>query len=634
MHWFMDLKISTKLITSFIIVALIAALIGSVGFYYTGNIGEKSLPSVRYLLEIKGDFSDISALDNQLLSPKLSYDERQTTYVMIEEVETKFTMDFEAFDKIVLTKEQEIVWSETIELMNLWLDDHKNFVQMSKNADSVGVDDPGYVRYEIALKQRDHYKWISTLLDDILHKNEFTGQLDGTKCALGLWLASYTTRSEDLQILMEDIEASHLKVHSSGQNINTIIAQNSDTSIADAMKIYDDETMKNMTIVLEKLSEMDQLVTTSDAAFNDMVVFSLTTKSGSFVNSDLKLEELIGLILTSSVNGVKTAKITMIVLIIIGAISALIFGGVISQIIKKPIVLLVKLANQIKEGNLDITSNIHSKDELGQLASAFDAMTENVSYVLARINGASDQVADGARQVSNSSMALSQGATEQASAIEELTATIEEISMQTKQNAASADKAKEMASSAFNYAIQGNNHMSGLLKAMEEINTASSKISKVIKVIDDIAFQTNILALNAAVEAARAGQHGKGFAVVAEEVRNLASKSASAAKETTSMIEGSIIKAEDGSKIASETAIALSRIVEEISKANVIVGDIAIASREQSQGVAQVNQGITQISDVVQTTSATAQEVAAASEELSGQADILKSQVETFRLKR
>jgi methyl-accepting chemotaxis protein len=230
-------------------------------------------------------------------------------------------------------------------------------------------------------------------------------------------------------------------------------------------------------------------------------------------------------------------------------------------------------------------------------------------------------------------MSLSQGATEQASSIEELTASIEEIASQTRANAGNAEKAKEIATSAFQNAQVGNQQMGEMLTSMRDINEASTNISKIIKVIDDIAFQTNILALNAAVEAARAGQHGKGFAVVAEEVRNLAARSADAAKETTVMIEGSMSKVADGTKIANETASALEAIVKDVSLAADLVGEIAVASNEQALGVDQINQGITQISDVVQTTSATAEETAAASEELSGQSEMLKTQVATFRLK-
>jgi methyl-accepting chemotaxis protein len=229
---------------------------------------------------------------------------------------------------------------------------------------------------------------------------------------------------------------------------------------------------------------------------------------------------------------------------------------------------------------------------------------------------------------------LSQGSTEQASSIEEITASMTQVSAQTKQNAANANQANQLALAAKENAVEGNGQMQGMVKAMAEINDSSSNISKIIKVIDEIAFQTNILALNAAVEAARAGQHGKGFAVVAEEVRNLAARSANAAKETTEMIENSIRKVEAGTEIANNTASALNKIVDGVAKAAELVGDIASASNEQATGIAQINQAISQVAQVVQTNSATAEESAAASEELSSQAELLKNAVNRFRLSK
>ena len=233
-----------------------------------------------------------------------------------------------------------------------------------------------------------------------------------------------------------------------------------------------------------------------------------------------------------------------------------------------------------------------------------------------------------------SGQALSQGSTEQASSIEEITSSMTEVAAQTKENATNANQANELAIVAKDNAVSGNQQMQEMLKAMAEINDSSANISKIIKVIDEIAFQTNILALNAAVEAARAGQHGKGFAVVAEEVRNLAARSANAAKETTAMIEGSIKKVDMGTKIANETAQALNKIVGDVTKATQLVGGIAAASNEQASGISQVNLAIEQVAQVVQTNSATAEESAAASEELSGQAEILKQIVSKFKLKK
>ncbi|WP_238861256.1 methyl-accepting chemotaxis protein [Clostridium sp. YIM B02569] len=291
------------------------------------------------------------------------------------------------------------------------------------------------------------------------------------------------------------------------------------------------------------------------------------------------------------------------------------------------------IIGQISQGNLNIENVKEFHGNFNNISVSLNTIIDSLNSVLSEINNVSEQVYTGASQVSDGSQLLSQGATEQASAIEQLTSSITEIAAQTKENAFNANQAKELALEVKVNAEQGSRHMNEMLKSMGEINESSANISKIIKVIDEIAFQTNILALNAAVEAARAGQHGKGFAVVAEEVRNLAARSANAAKETTALIEGSIKKSENGTEIANNTAKALYEIVDGVSKAATLVSEIAASSDEQATGISQVNLGIEQVSQVVQTNSATAEESAAASEELSSQSELLKDLVSSFKLK-
>ncbi len=291
----------------------------------------------------------------------------------------------------------------------------------------------------------------------------------------------------------------------------------------------------------------------------------------------------------------------------------------------------VKTARRIADG--DLTADVIVRSEEDVLGKSIRDLSTKLSAIVETIVTAAEQVAAGSNLIADSSNTLSEGSTEQASSVEELTASLQQIAAQIVQNNENAKTASVLAKDAESKAESGNRQMQEMLGAMNDISESSKNINKIIKVIDDIAFQTNILALNAAVEAARAGMHGKGFAVVAEEVRNLAARSASAAKETTEMIEDSIKKVEAGRNLANKTAEALHQIVEQVQKAAELVNAIAVASSEQSVGVEQVNQGTLQISQVVQANAASAEEIAAASEELSSQAAQLKEAVGVFKLK-
>ena len=350
-----------------------------------------------------------------------------------------------------------------------------------------------------------------------------------------------------------------------------------------------------------------------------------------------------------------------------------------TKLILVPVQKLEEVMKEVVKGNLSADVEYDSKDEFGEMATYMHEMTTGVaaiikdieriltamaggdfsarsadrsSYIgdykkilqamigikaalnttMTTLNQSADQVASGSDQVSSGAQALSQGATEQASSVEELAASINDISNRINENAHGAETASKKSDMVSEIAGEGNRRMQDMLSAMADISNSSGEIGKIIKTIEDIAFQTNILALNAAVEAARAGSAGKGFAVVADEVRDLASKSAEASKNTAVLIENSLAAVENGRRIADETAGALEKVVSGIQEATDMMDSIARASREQADAITQITVGIDQISSVVQTHSATSEESAAASEELSSQAQIMKDLVRKFKL--
>lgn len=431
------------------------------------------------------------------------------------------------------------------------------------------------------------------------------------------------------------------------------------------LDVYPDEFFETIEMGVETTTDMYEL-----GGYGKMVsaYTPIFDKSGSVIG-------VIGVDLTVN-DAIDSANQFGLLMIAIIAVICLIAVFLVMLFVKtyigKPVTEIKDAADMLALGNSEISVSKRRGDEIGHLAESFISMVENVqeqsqlierlangdltvevhprsvndtvnnslskmatelSAMMADVNSSISQVSASSKQIADGSQSVAHGSSEQAASIEQLSASVHALSDSIEQNADMAEEAAKLSSSVMESAEKGNAQMEQMLLAVNDINNASMSIGKVMKVIDDIAFQTNILALNASVEAARAGVHGKGFAVVAEEVRNLASKSADAARDSERLISDSIEKSALGAKIAKETSGSLHEIVSGIGKNTEIINKIARVGGEQVSSVGEINRAIDQVSKVVQQNSASAEESAAASEEMSGQAVLLGDLISYFKLK-
>ena len=501
------------------------------------------------------------------------------------------------------------------------------------------------IRSLVLTAEKAHYSWVENLCSAVTLGTEFTGSKDYQGCVLGKWFygSDLSGVSSDILQLVEEMKPIHQAIHESAQTILDV----NQSDPEEARRIYQEVTKAN---VVKLVGILDQVAAITEEQVSD---------NESSLMSAVSMTELI----------------SFLTILVILVVCVLLLLYVIGSIIK-PLQNVTESSRNLSEGNLDFHIDVNSENEIGVLADSLNTSVQNLklyisditevlddmaagnlgresqiqyigdfvqiqkaigaisnelSQTMEQIHSSATQVDSGSNQVAVGAQSLAQGATEQASEVDNLQQMIEQITDQINNNAESAAITTEEADKVGEKITICNNQMHEMADAMEQISACSGEISKIIKTIEDIAFQTNILALNAAVEAARAGSAGKGFAVVADEVRNLAAKSADAVKDTAELIDKTLRMVDTGSRLTNLTQESLQHVVEGAGKVTEEIKVVYEASQQQEEEIGHIKESITQISTVIQSNSATSEESAAASEELAGQAQVLKTLIAKFK---
>ena len=492
-----------------------------------------------------------------------------------------------------------------------------------------------------------HYKWASNLSNALYAGTEFTGSKDPTTCVLGQWLYGEAGMDDaTIDQLRSQLEPLHKELHESAQYVLDLMAD----SPTQAQSYYQETIQGNLATLVGLLDQVvDRGSTLKDESSASMALTIKIMHGTSIVGLALALICLVSLVLYV------LKHIVAPILTITQCSEPLQQGrldfsipysadnelGDLALALKKSMSQIHsyvedinRIMQELSQGNFDVGTSAEYIGDFRTIEQSISSFTVTISDALAQINQAEHKVSDNAEQLSSGAQALAQGATEQASAVQQLYATLDDLSKSAEHNVQSASSAQENARLTGEQVTLSGEQMKQMVAAMVDITDASQEIGKIIKTIEDIAFQTNILSLNAAVEAARAGEAGKGFAVVSSEVRSLATQSDQAAKATKELIENSVQAAERGSKIVDEVSKTLERTLELVVRSNDAIGEIAEAVHSEAESIAQVTEGIGQISSVVQTNSASSEESAAVSTELFEQVRLLQEQIRRFHLKQ
>lgn len=675
--------LKTKLISGFMFISIITIAVGGIGIIgiddvsgHMIEISQKYLPQVKAIGQLKTIYEAVRVSQRSVTNPTLTDEDFQRQFSNFDKQKEQLKKVISDLEKLNAKEEWGSIWKNFLEKMQRWIQVNEEVFAGAKQLDQAGMRDPVSLMRDLQRFRGDHLALEAKVLDLLDSGNVFEGGEDSSICNFGKWLKTYSSRNTLINNLLSTMKENHNKFHLYISNVKKFVSEG---DIESARKVYHGEIEQNAGKTITAFEDMAKEAEKGLDIYgkNNSLVFGVALELQKQVAS--LLEDLQQIIIDRSDKAEKQAveaghndswkaELGMVC----GFLFALAIGVILAVSITRPLSRItqisedvarqnkemLKVAQTIADGDLRMSNiefnndavkqidGVDREDEVGHLAKAFlsisnnqraladamSTMSKNLNSVLSQVQETALQVSSGAVQVSNASQSLSQGATQQAASFEQISSSVTEIGSQTKANAQNASLANQLISSACSAAEDGSKQVQEMVQAMKEIQQSSKDVVKIVKVIDDIAFQTNLLALNAAVEAARAGRHGKGFAVVAEEVRNLAARSAKAAKETAEGIGGSMEKVEYGTSVASTTAKSLHKISTEVLKVNDLISEISVASSEQAEGISQISEGMRQIDSVTQQNTASAEETASAAEQLSSQASVLQSFLSKFEL--
>ena len=576
---------------------LIILVLGGMAYYTARTdqqtateLGAVRLPSVQNMQVIQEAQTAIDGVEKTLLDTNLSEEKRKELFARFDEAKAQADEAWGVYEVLPHTAEGAECWTEFAAAWGTWWTDHEEFVKLVQQFDALGIPEPSALERELQRFRGDHYKGMLDVQEQIEAGAIKEGADDPTACNFGRWMASFTTTNANITRMVDEIRPCHEAFHASVGHARERLAEGDKEG---ALRIIHEDqkaaALKTFELFTSMLGEIDTVRGIYDHMANQTMV--IAQASGN------KAQQLAGQLVV--MNTTDAATTVEAVTTEASLLKTLTLAGVALSIVAFLVLGFM------------ITGSI--SNPLQRIATS--------------LGGGAEQTASASLQVAQSSQDMAQGASEQASSLEETSASLEEITSMTKQNSDNATMAMNLSAAANASAAKGADAVAKMEQAIGEIKKSADETAKIVKTIDAIAFQTNLLALNAAVEAARAGDAGKGFAVVAEEVRNLAQRSAEAARTTSLLIETSITHAERGVSTTEEVAAALREIADQSSKVSQLVNEIAAGSREQAQGIDQVNTAVAEMDQVTQRTAASSEESASAAEELSAQADSMREMV-------